>query len=324
MGVALLYGQTGVTDYASIRAALDAGRDGGLLLPLACGLLLIGMGFKISLVPFHMWTPDVYEGAPVYVTAFMATGVKAAAFAALLRLVWLLPPLAHVWFPLLSVLAVVTMTLGNVVALSQDGIKRMLAWSSIAHAGYLMLGVLALLNASRDPSIVLRGEPVRVAAGGAVLFYLAGYALMNLGAFGIVAYLSRSRREEADSIEGYAGLSARRPLAAAALAVFLFSLAGIPPTVGFVGKFYLFDAVVKAGLVPLAIWGVVNSLLSVYYYLRVIVVMYMKPAGETVHAGRSWETGFVTAVLALLVLALGVWPGPFFSMAAATFRRLVF
>jgi NADH-quinone oxidoreductase subunit N len=326
MGAALLYGQTGATEFAAIRAALDAGAgaDGGLLLPLACGLLLIGLGFKIALVPFHMWTPDVYEGAPVYVTAFMATGVKAAAFAALLRLISLLPPLAQTWFPLLAVLSVLTMTLGNVVALSQDGIKRMLAWSSIAHAGYLLLGVLALLNASRDPSVVLQAEPVRLAAGGAVLFYLAGYALMNLGAFGIVAYLSRSRRDEADSIEGYAGLSRRRPLAAAALAVFLFSLAGIPPTVGFVGKFYIFDAVVKAGLVPLAIWGVVNSLISVYYYLRVIVVMYMKPAGEVVYDGRGWETGFVSAVLALLVIVLGVWPGVFFSVAVDTFRRLVF
>ncbi len=324
MGMALLYGQAGDTSYAAVGAALSAD-GGGPLAAVACGLILVAFGFKLAMVPFHMWTPDVYEGAPVYVTGFMATGVKAAATAALLRFVWLLlPTLAEVWFPLLSVLAVLTMTIGNLIALSQDGIKRMLAYSSIAHAGYLLLGVLAVLNTGRSAEAATRTVEVAGAAGGAVLFYLVVYALMNLGAFGVVAYLSRDRRTEADAISGYAGLSRRRPLAAATLAVFLFSLAGIPPAGGFVAKFYLFDAVVKAGLLPLALWGVVNSLLSVYYYLRVIVVMYMKPAEGELHEGRSWEVAFSAVVLALLVLAVGVLPGSLFEAARHTFAQLAF
>ena len=324
MGCALLYGQAGGTSYATIGGALASGET-GLLLPLACGLILVAFGFKIAMVPFHMWTPDVYEGAPVYMTGFMATGVKAAALAALLRFVWLLlPSLSVVWFPLLSVLAVLTMTVGNVVALSQDGIKRMLAYSSIAHAGYLLLGVLALLNTGRSAEIATRTEEVAGAAGGAVLFYLVVYALMNLGAFGVVTHLSRNRASEADAISGYAGLSRRRPLAAASLAVFLFSLAGIPPAAGFAGKFYLFDAVVKAGLVPLAVWGVINSLLSVYYYLRVIVVMYFKPAEGDLHEGASWEAAFTAGVLALLVLLIGVLPGALFELASRAFDHMAF
>jgi len=324
MGMALLYGQAGGTSYGAIRAAMAAG-SGGLLLPLACGLILIAFGFKIAMVPFHMWTPDVYEGAPVYMTGFMATGVKAAAVAALLRFVWLmLPSLSIVWFPLLSVLAVLTMTIGNVVALSQDSIKRMLAYSSIAHAGYLLLGVLAVLNTGRSAEAATRTVEIAGAAGGAVLFYLVVYALMNLGAFGVVVYLSRDRNTEADAIAGYAGLSRRRPLAAATMAVFLFSLAGIPPAAGFAGKFYIFDAVVKAGLLPLAIWGVINSLLSVYYYLRVIVVMYFKPAEGDLHEGSSWEVAFTVVVLALLVLLIGVMPGALFDLASQAFAHMAF
>jgi NADH-quinone oxidoreductase subunit N len=324
MGLALLYGQAGATDYASVRRAVESAPDGGILLPLACGLVLVALGFKVAMVPFHMWTPDVYEGAPAYVTGLMAAGVKAAAFAALLRVLWLLPPIAEVWFPLLAVLAVLTMTYGNLVALSQSGLKRMLAYSSIAHAGYLLLGVLAVINTGRDSATAVQAAAVRDAAGGAILFYLVVYALMNLGAFGVVACLSRSRDEEADAIDGYAGLSRRRPFVAATLAVFMFSLAGIPPTAGFVGKFYIFDAVVKAGLVPLAVWGVINSLLSAYYYLRVIVVMYMKPVEGEVHGGHSWEAAFTCGVLALLVLLLGVLPGSFFALATHAFRQMVF
>ncbi len=325
MGMALLYGQAGGTSYAVIGNALAGVSDPSPMLGLAVGLIFIGLGFKVALVPFHMWTPDVYEGAPAYVTGFMATGVKAAAVAALLRFGWLcLPVLADVWFPMLAVLAVATMTYGNVVALLQNSIKRMLAYSSIAHAGYLMLGVLAYLQTGRDTAVATRAEVVGVAAGGAVLFYLVGYALMNLGAFGIVTYLSRSRKDEADTIAGYAGLAVRRPVAAAALAIFLFSLAGIPPTVGFVGKFYIFDAVVKADLLPLAIWGVINSLLSVYYYLRVIMTMYMKPSEEGAHDGGSWEAVFAAGVLALMVVALGVVPGTLAELARQTFRLMAF
>ncbi len=324
-GMALLYGQVGSTGFAEIGESVAAGSVDVLMLSLAAGLMLVGFGFKVAMVPFHMWTPDVYHGAPAYMTGFMATGVKAAGFAVLARFVWLLLPLlADVWFPLLAVLAVLTMTLGNLVALSQTSIKRMLAWSSIAHAGYLLLAVLAILHTARGEGLATRMEAVVTAAGGGLLFYLTGYAVMNLGAFGIVNYLGRGRLDEADSISGYAGLSGRQPIAAAAMAVFMFSLAGIPPTVGFIGKFYIFDAVVKAGLIPLAVWGVVNSLLSVYYYLRVVVVMYMRPAGEDAYDGRSWESTFAAGVLALIVLFLGTFPGVLHRLAAATFHMLAF
>ncbi len=324
-GMALLYGQAGGTSFPAIRDALAAASADSWMLSLASGLVLVGFGFKVAMVPFHMWTPDVYDGAPAHITGFMATGVKAAAFAALARFCWLmLPHLAEIWFPLLSVLAVVTMTVGNLVALAQTSIKRMLAYSSIAHAGYLLLGLLALLQTGRSAEAATRAYEVAGAAGGGVLFYLAGYTLMNLGAFGIVNFLGRSQAEEADTISGYAGLSRRQPLAAASLAVFMFSLAGIPPTVGFMAKFYVFDAVVKAGLLPLAVWGVVNSLLSVYYYLRVIVVMYMHPTAEDSYDGKSWESLFAACVLALMVVALGVFPGALHRLALLTFGLLAF
>ncbi len=323
-GMALLYGFVGATDYAAIAAAVAAPAHDRVLLLAATGLILIGFGFKIALVPFHMWTPDVYDGASSFVTGYMAAGVKAAALAALLRFAWLaLPPLAGFWFPLLAALTVLTMTMGNLVALAQESLKRMLAWSSIAHAGYLMLGLLALLAPARGGEATRFASAVAPAAGGAVLFYLVAYALMNLGAFGIVSLLGRSQDEEADRISGYAGLSRRQPLAAASLAVFMFSLAGIPPTAGFMGKFYIFSTVVQAGLVPLAVWGVINSLLSVYFYLRVIVVMYMQsPEGEAIHEGRSWESLFAAGMIALLLLFLGIWPGGLQRLAEATFRTM--
>lgn len=322
-GMGLLYGWAGGTGYAAIAEALREGGRDPLLLRAALGLILIAFAFKVAVVPFHMWTPDVYEGASAFVTGYMATGVKAAAFAALLRFAHLaLPELASFWWPLLAVLAVLTMTVANLVALAQDGIKRMLAWSSVAHAGYLLLGVLALLATGRGGLAERLAGAVAPAAGGAVMFYLVAYSLMNLGAFGVVAFLGRSQDEEADRIAGYAGLARRQPLAAASLAVCMLSLAGIPPTAGFMAKFYVFGAVIKAGLLPLAIWGVIASLISVYYYLRVIVVMYMQPAGEPSYDGRSWETSFAAGLLSLLILFLGVWPGGLQRLAEATFRAL--
>jgi NADH-quinone oxidoreductase subunit N len=322
-GIALLYGFAGTTSFAGLAAKLGSGD--AFLLSLGAGLVLIGFGFKIAMVPFHMWTPDVYDGAPAYVSGFMATGIKAAAFAALVRLVWLLlPAMADFWFPLLVVLAVLTMTFGNLVALAQSNIKRLLAYSSIAHAGYLLLGLLALLATGRGGAASLRVEEVAGAAGGGILFYLIAYTIMNLGAFGVVSFLSRSGEEEAFAISGYAGLARRQPLAAASMAVFMLSLAGIPPTVGFMGKLYIFESVVRADLVPLAIWGVVNSLLSVYYYLRVVVVMYMQPAEEAAYDGRSWESSFAVSILAFLVLFLGVMPGALHRLSEVTFRLMAF
>jgi NADH-quinone oxidoreductase subunit N len=324
-GLGLIYGYAGSTAFVDIRAALSRPGGSELLLAAGTGLLLVGLGFKVAMVPFHMWTPDVYDGAPAYVTGFMATGIKAAAFAALVRICWLLVPvLADLWFPVLAVCAVLTMTLGNLVALAQSNIKRMLAYSSIAHAGYLLLGLLAMLATGRGGGASLRVEEVASAAGGGILFYLIAYSLMNLGAFGIVGFLGSSRRNEADDIAGYAGLAHRQPLVAAAMAVFMFSLAGVPPTAGFMAKFYLFEAVVRAGLVPLAVLGVVNSLLSVYYYLRIVVVMYMRPQEDPVYDGRSWEASFAVVALAVLVLFLGILPGGLYRLSEVTFRLMAF
>ena len=327
LGLALLYGFAGGTGYADIAAALGQADADLVLLSVGVGLALIGFLFKIAVVPFHMWTPDVYDGAPAYVTGFMATAIKAAAFAALLRFVIALQPMVSVyWYPLLAFLTVLSMTVGNLVALVQSNIKRMLAYSSIAHAGYLLLGVLALLAPGRgtDPALALRPQEIGAAAGGAVLFYLIAYGLMNLAAFGVINQLGRSQNEEADDINLYAGLSSRQPIAAAVLAVAMFSLAGIPPTVGFMGKFYIFEAVIRAKLVPLAIWGVVNSLISVYYYIRVVYVMYMKPSEEESYDGRSWESVFTAGVLAILILFLGILPGGLYRLAEITFTLMAF
>jgi NADH-quinone oxidoreductase subunit N len=310
MGSALLYGFAGSTSYEAIAAARDAGSGQPWLFSVGLGLLMIALAFKIAMVPFHMWTPDVYDGAPAHITGFMATAVKAAAFAALVRFVMVaLPGLASQWYGLLAVLAVVTMTAGNLMALVQSSIKRLLAYSSIAHAGYLLLGVMAMLGPGRGgESLALGPGSVLEAAGSGVLFYLLGYSLMNLAAFGVVAQLGRDDGSEADQVDHYRGLAERQPVAAAIMAVSMFSLAGIPGTVGFLGKFYLFEAVIRAELVPLAIWGVINSLLSVYYYLRVVVVMYMQSSEAEPFDGRNWETTMLAGVMAVLVILLGVLP----------------
>lgn len=326
MGMALLYGFAGGTGFLAIKTALGTGDVDLLLVGLGSALMLVGFGFKIAMVPFHMWTPDVYDGAPAYITGFMATGIKAAGFAILIRFALLMQPhLAFAWFSVLSVLAVMTMFTGNLVALAQNNIKRMLAWSSIAHAGYLMLGVLTMISPPTGGSdMMMRTKEIGISAGSSILFYLIGYSLMNLAAFGIVNILGSKKGEDADDINRYAGLSRTRPLAAATLAIAMLSLAGIPPFVGFMGKFYLFEAVVRAGLIPLAILGVINSLISVYYYLRVIVVMYMKPAEEDSYQGTEWVSVVTSSVLILLVIYLGVQPHAFYQAAARVFLGLTF
>ena len=326
MGMALLYGYAGGTSFAALEAARVAGEGPELLFVAGLGLVLVGFAFKVAMVPFHMWTPDVYDGAPAHVTGFMATAVKAAAFAALMRFVVVaLPGLADHWYGLISVLAVLTMTVGNLLALVQTSIKRMLAYSSIAHAGYLMLGVLAILAPGRGAAGALTFEPGGVveAAGSGMLFYLLGYSLMNLAAFGVISQLGRTAGDEADEIDHYRGLAARQPGSATIMTVAMLSLAGIPGTVGFLGKFYIFEAVIRAGLVPLAIWGVVNSLLSVYYYLRPIVVMFFSDAAEDPYDGRNWETSVLAACMALLVIVLGVYPVVAHRAAAVAFGTIL-
>ena len=308
-GIALLYGASGSTSLEKVARAM------GMLTPstlplaiLGTALLLVGFGFKVASVPFHMWAPDVYEGAPTTVTAFMSAGVKAAAFGALLRVFdSALPALASQWQPLVAVLAIVTMVVGNLAALAQPNLKRMLAYSSIAHAGYLLTAFVAA------PGL----------AGEAMLFYLVAYAAVNLGAFGTIAALTRDGREPL-ALRDVAGLAERRPALAAALSVFLVSLTGIPVTAGFVGKFYLFNAAVAAGWVVLALVGVVMSVVSAYYYLRVVVAMYMsEPAGEDAWSAVSPASAFALAVSAALTLLLGVWPAPLLALARTAARSLM-
>lgn len=300
-GIALIYGATGTTDLKEISEFLSRAtylKDPMLL--AGTGLLVVGFGFKIAMVPFHMWTPDVYEGAPTSITAFMSVGVKAAAFAAFVRVflssLWDLQP---DWNHLLWILAVLTMTLGNVAAIAQTNIKRMLAYSSIAHAGYIMIGIVA----SNELGI------------SSILFYMLAYAFMNLGAFGVVILFGRKGEENLD-IGDYSGIGFKYPALALLMAVFLFSLAGIPPTAGFIGKFYIFSAAVKAGYIWLAIIGVMNSLVSVYYYLRVTVMMYMKEPVKDL-GDLSWSPSMAIALIIAVIgtLLIGIFPSPYLDLA---------
>jgi len=313
-GIALVYGVTGSTALERVaREMALATPEARPLAVLGAALLLVGFGFKIASVPFHMWAPDVYEGAPTPVTALMAAGVKAAGFAALLRVFGAaLPSLAASWRPLVAVLALVTMVVGNLAALAQTRLKRMLAYSGVAHAGYMLTALVAV-----------PGPGGAVAYGEAVLFYLAGYAAVNLGTFGVIAALSRAGREP-QTAEDLAGLAERRPALAAALAVFLLSLTGIPVTVGFVGKFYLFNAAVAAGWTWLALAGVVMSVVSAYYYLGVVVAMYMRPpASEDRWAAVSPSASFALAVSVAVTLLLGTWPAPLLRAAREAARSLL-
>jgi NADH-quinone oxidoreductase subunit N len=307
-GVALLYGISGSTWLMRIAPALHPSSESAALGVLGVALLLVGFGFKVASAPFHMWVPDVYEGAPTTVTALMSAGVKAAAFGAFLRV--FLVPLAAVsaqWRPAVAVLAVVSMVLGNLGALAQSNLKRMLAYSSIAHAGYLLTAVVAAPGVAAE----------------AVLFYLVAYAAVNLGGFGALAALANSEGREPLSLDDLAGLAERRPVLAAVLTVFLISLTGVPVSAGFVGKFYLFNAAVSAGYAGLAVVGVLMSVVSAYYYLRVVVVMYMRePIAADTWAPVTGAARLALALSAAVVLGLGVYPGPVLGWARLAAQSL--
>ncbi|MFQ5990314.1 MAG: NADH-quinone oxidoreductase subunit N, partial [Candidatus Methylomirabilales bacterium] len=297
-GIAFLYGAAGSTRLERIAAHLSQGTasDSPLVI-LGIGLLLVGLAFKVAAVPFHMWLPDVYEGAPTPITAFMIAGTKAAAFSALLRAFGTaLTPLHAEWSSPLWIIALLTMGVGNVAALTQQSIKRMLAYSSIAHAGYLLVALVA--GTSRGFS--------------SILFYLVVYAFMNLGAFAVIIALAR-QGEESPTLSSYTGLGFRQPVLAFSMAVFMFSLAGLPPTGGFMGKFYIFSAAVEADYIGLVIVAVLCSLISVFFYLRVVVVMYMEESREghpnLVVSPALLITLFLTAAATLQmgVLPAGVW-----------------
>ncbi len=299
-GIAFAYAVTGTTmlDELGLRVASSA-QDPGMLVMLATGFLLVGFAFKVSAVPFHMWTPDAYQGAPTLVTGFMSTGVKAAAFAGFVRVfLTALEPIRFDWLPLLSAIAGLTMIVGTIVGVAQNSVKRMLAYSSIAHAGYLLVGLAAANTAGKA----------------SILFYLAAYGLTNLGAFGVLAALSTPDRPH-DDVRDFAGLAQERPGLAALLTVFLLSLGGFPPTVGFVAKWYVFGAAVQADLISLAVLGVLTSVISVFFYLRIVVQMYMsdETAPSRPAVPRVAMAGMLIALIA--VFYLGVLPGRLLSVA---------
>ena len=307
-GAALLYGQTGHTDFNGIRLALTTPAMTALkpnlgIVIIASALLLVGLAFKVSAVPFHMWTPDAYEGAPTPATGYMAVAVKTAAFAAFVRV--LSTALGHPdmtswgtgWPPVIAFLAVVTMTVANFTAGRQESVKRMLAYSSIAHAGYVMVAVVAMPQGTAE-------------AQSAILFYLLAYTVSTIGAFGTLI-LCGSRGAEAVSYEDLAGLGKRHPAVAGAFSLFLLSLAGVPPTGGFFGKLNIVKAALGAGHNWLTIILLLNSVVAAYYYLRVLVFMYMREPAPGAPLAKPMRSGYVASALVLAglaVLALGAWP----------------
>ena len=300
-GSALLYGAGGSTNYALIHETLTAGSGNPSLVFPGIALLLVGFGFKVSLVPFHMWTPDVYQGAPTPVTAFMSVGTKAAAFAGFFRLMMTALPSYHdQWAAPLAVLAALTMTVGNLTALRQSSVKRMLAYSGIAHAGNILIALVAGTGS----------------ASAAAAFYLFSYAFMNVGAFAVIIALEKRDGSENDVEQSsLAGIAERFPALAAAMAIFMLSLSGIPPLAGFFGKFLVFKAAVEAGWTWLVVIGVLNSAISAYYYLRVVAAMYFQPPEESGEESEplslltSRSSLFVVTVAAVAVVVIGLQPG---------------
>ena len=285
-GIALIYGGAGTTSVPEIAQAITADDKSPLLLA-GMFLLVVGFGFKVAIVPFHQWAPDVYEGAPTTIAAFISAGPKAAGFAAFLRIFMeALPNLQAEWSSVLILLAMLTMTVGNVIAIAQTNIKRMLAYSSIAHAGYVLIG----LTAANDDGI------------SSAMLYLLIYCVMNIGAFGAVI-LAKTEDGESLMISDYAGLGTRKPLLAMFMSVMLLSLAGFPPTAGFVGKFYIFKAAVGAGHIWLVTIGAINTAISAFYYLRVVVTMYMREPEEELEF-RPYAS---TLVIGLIIAAVGVF-----------------
>jgi NADH-quinone oxidoreductase subunit N len=309
-GVALVFGATGTTSLSGIVVAIAAGTFTRYLLLIGAALILVGFSFKVAAVPFHMWTPDVYQGAPTSVTGFMTVGAKAAGFAALLRIfVSALPSLNLDLVPVLWGLSALTMVVGNVIAISQTNIKRLLAYSSIAHAGYILMAFVSFGKAQ-----------VQDVAVASALFYLVTYALTMFGAWAIVIALEKQDGVGLE-INDYAGLGKRKPALAAAMTVFMLSLTGLPPTLGLIGKFYVFRAAIQGGFIGLAVIGVITSLISAYYYLRVVVVMYMRD-GDVQVESEPW-LNLTTAVAAIGTVVLSFIPASLFALASQAVLRLL-
>lgn len=313
-GIAFTYGVTGSTRLSAIGPYLSAqSMTSNPMILIALGLLLVGFAFKISAVPFHMWTPDAYEGAPSIVTGFMSTGVKAAAFAAFARVFLssfepyrLESPAGPGWAGVVSAIAIATMVLGTVVGVAQSSLKRMLAYSSIAHGGYVLVGLVAANQVGKA----------------AILFYLLVYSVTNLAAFGVIAMLG-ARDKANDSLRDYAGLWHTHPALAALMTVSLLSLGGLPPTAGFIGKWYIFSAAVSAGYYGLAIIGVLTSVISVFFYLRVVVMMYMADRDEAAVPARITPVGMAALSLAIVaIFYLGILPTGVLDLASRSISTI--
>jgi len=302
-GVAFIFGLTGSTRLEVVTEVLATSGAGNSMVLIALGLLLVGFAFKISAVPFHMWTPDAYEGAPAVVTGFMSTAVKAAAFAAFVRVfLSVFGPFSGDWTGPLWVLAAATMILGTVVGVVQTNLKRMLAYSSIAHAGYLLVGLVAASQTGRA----------------AILFYLLVYSVTNVAAFGVIALLG-TKDNPRDELNDYAGLWYKRPALAALMTVSLLSLGGLPPTAGFIAKWYIFNAAVSAGYYGLAIIGVLTSVIAVFFYLRIVVKMYMTEGDASVTPAPIGAVGMTALAIAIIaIFYLGILPTRVLDLAAAS------
>jgi NADH-quinone oxidoreductase subunit N len=307
-GIAFAYGLTGSTRLDRIGSLMAAQAMSPTPMQfLALGLLIVGFAFKVAAVPFHMWTPDAYEGAPPAVTAFMSTGVKAAAFAAFVRVfLSALEPLRGSWSDVVWILAAATMIVGTVAGVTQSSVKRMLAYSSIGHGGYLLVALVSGNDFGK----------------GAVLFYLLTYAITNIGAFGVIALLDDGDRPN-DQVKDYAGLWNDHPVLAALMTIFLLSLGGFPPMAGFIAKWYVFSAAVRAGYTGLAIVGVLTSVVSVFFYLRIVVMMYMTPSDAPVRFPPVPKiAGAALVVSAILIFYLGILPTRILDLAAASISTI--
>ena len=311
-GISILYGLAGTTNIKELAAFFSHASGGGaIVLPegaliVAMALLTVGFGFKVAAVPFHMWTPDVYEGAPTPITAFLSVASKAASFAVFLRVfLSVFGGVQQDWQAVLIVLSVMTMGLGNLVAIAQENVKRMLAYSSIAHAGYAMIGLVV-------------GDKLGIYS---LMLYLMIYAFMNLGAFGIVILLQRGGIS-GESINDFSGLAKRHPIYALLMLIFMFSLAGLPPTAGFIAKFNIFMAAVNAHLTWLAVVGVIFSAISAYFYLRIVMIMYMKEPSSKTSLASSPALSIALLVAVVIVVLVGVFPGPLIDYAQSAILSL--
>jgi len=306
-GIAFTYGLTGSTRLDRIGVLMAQVGTPTPMQYLALGFLIVGFAFKVTAVPFHMWTPDAYEGAPPAVTAFMSTGVKAAAFAAFVRVfLSAFEPLRGSWSEVIWILAAATMIVGTVAGVTQSSVKRMLAYSSIGHGGYLLVALVSANDFGK----------------GAVLFYLLTYAITNIGAFGVIALLDNADRPN-DQVKDYAGLWNDHPVLAGLMTVFLLSLGGFPPMAGFIAKWYVFSAAVKAGYTGLAIVGVLTSVVSVFFYLRIVVMMYMTPADAPAQFPAVPKiAGAALIVSAILIFYLGILPTRVLEWAAASISTI--